>query len=103
MTNLSDERLSSLLDVDDELDDTQQRHAIDALGGDAKARDSWERFHLASDALHGNLPDAIDPQFASRVMAAIEDEPTILAPPPRKSSASTVHAHAPSRLSKRLS
>ena len=100
MTNLSDERLSSLLDG--ELDDTQQRHAIDALGGDAEARDRWERFHLASDALHGNLPDAIDPQFASGVMAAIEDEPTILAPPPRKSSASTVHAHTPSRLSKRF-
>lgn len=100
MTNLSDERLSSLLDG--ELDDTQQRHAIDALGGDAKARDRWERFHLASDALHGNLPDAIDAQFASRVMAAIEDEPTILAPPSRKSSVSTAHARTPSRFSKRF-
>jgi len=100
MTNLSDERLSSLLDG--ELDDTHRRHAIDALGGDAEARDRWERFHLASDALHGNLPDAIDPQFASRVMAAIEEEPTILAPPPRKSSAATGRTHTPSRLSKRF-
>ncbi len=71
MTNLSDERLSSL--IDGELDDTQRRHAMDALDSDAEARDRWERFHLASDALHGNLPDAIDPRFASRVMAAIED------------------------------
>ncbi|HEX22483.1 MAG TPA: hypothetical protein ENH21_03540, partial [Chromatiales bacterium] len=77
-------------------------HAIDALGGDAEARERWERFHLASDALHGNLPEAIDPQFASRVMAAIEDEPTILAPPPRKSSAPTVRTHTSSRLSKRF-
>jgi len=101
MTNLSDERLSSL--IDGELDDTQQRHAMDTLGSDAEARDRWERFHLASDALHGNLPDAIDPRFASRVMAAIEDEPTILAPPPpRKSSVSTAHARTPSSFSKRF-
>ncbi len=100
MSNLSDERLSSLLDG--ELDDTQQRHAIDALGGDAKARERWERFHLAGDALHGNLAEAIDPRFASRVMAAIDDEPAILAPSPRPSSASTPHTPAPSRLSKRF-
>ncbi len=99
MTNLSDERLSSL--IDGELDDTQQRHAIDALIHDADARERWERFHLASDALHGNLPGAIDPRFASRVMAAIEDEPTILAPPPpRKPSVSTDSTdHAPARAS----
>ncbi len=107
MSNLSDERLSSLLDG--ELDDTQQRHAVDALGGDAEARERWERFHLAGDALHGDLAEAIDPRFASRVMAAIDDEPAILAPSlPRQSSTSTststssTRTHAPSRLSKRF-
>ncbi|HEB92872.1 MAG TPA: hypothetical protein ENI94_05285 [Gammaproteobacteria bacterium] len=99
MSNLSDERLSSLLDG--ELDDTQQRDAIDVLGGDVEACERWERFHLAGDALHGNLAEAIDPRFASRVMAAIDDEPAILAPsPPRQSS--TTRTHAPSRLSKRF-
>ena len=93
MTNLSDEQLSSL--IDGELDDTRQRHAIDALAHDAEARDRWERFHLASDALHGNLAEAIGPRFSTRVMAAIEDEPTILAPPlPRKPSVSIDHAPA---------
>ena len=101
MTNLSDEQLSSL--IDGELDEAQQRHAFDALDRDVEARDRWERFHLASDALHGNLPRAIDPRFASRVMAAIEDEPTILAPPPpRKPSVSTHHAPARSSFSKRF-
>ncbi len=100
MSNLSDERLSSLLDG--ELDDTQQRHAIDALGGDVEARERWERFHLAGDALHGNLAEAIDPRFASRVMAAIDDEPAILAPPPSPRQSSTTRTHAPSRLSKRF-
>ncbi len=99
MSNLSDERLSSLLDG--ELDDTQQRHAIDALSGDAGARERWERFHLAGDVLHGDLAEAIDPRFTSRVMAAIDDEPAILAPPPPRQS-STTRTHAPSRLSKRF-
>ncbi len=101
MTNLSDEQLSSL--IDGELDDTRQRHAIDALAHDAEARDRWGRFHMASDALHGNLPEAIDPRFATRVMAAIEDEPTILAPPSsRRPSVSTDHAPARSSFSKRF-
>ncbi|VAX00014.1 hypothetical protein MNBD_GAMMA20-1829 [hydrothermal vent metagenome] len=101
MSNLSDERLSSLLDG--ELDDTQQRHAVDALGGDVEARERWERFHLAGDALHGDLAEAIDPRFAARVMAAIDDEPAILAPSlPRQSSTSSTRTHAPSRLSKRF-
>lgn len=102
MTNLSDERLSSLMDG--ELDDTRQRHAIDTLLHDTAARDCWERFHLASDALHGNLPKAIDPGFSARVMAAIEDEPAILAPPPpRKPAVSSDHAvPARSSFSKRF-
>lgn len=87
MNNLSDEQLSSLLDG--ELDEMQCQEAIDVLCRDSKARKQWARFHLASDALHGNLPDAIDPNFASRVMAAIDDEPAILAPPPHQSATST--------------
>lgn len=78
MSNLSDERLSSLLDG--ELDGVQRRQVIDELGQDAASREQWSRFNLASDALHGNLPDAIDLQFSARVMAAIDDEPAILAP-----------------------
>lgn len=104
MTNLSDEQLSSLLDG--ELDDTQQRHAIDALGRDSKAREQWHRLHLARDVMHGNLPDGIDLQFSSRVMAAIDDEPAILSPATHNaspsSSAPVSHGRISSSFSKRF-
>lgn len=104
MSNLSDEQLSSLLDG--ELDESRRRHALEALSHDAEARERWERFNLARDALHGNLPDGIDLQFSSRVRAAIDDEPAILAPPPRNPAASTDapagEIHAPSRFSRRF-
>lgn len=80
MNNLSDERLASL--VDDELDEHGRQHAIDALLKDAELRAGWGRYHLATDVLHNNLPEQIDPGFAARVMNAIERQPTILAPPP---------------------
>ncbi len=85
MTNLSDERLSSLMD--DELDENDRRLAIEALLKDGEQRARWGRYHLASDALHHTLPERIDPHFAARVMAAIEQEPTILAPPPPRREA----------------
>lgn len=104
MSNLSDERLSSLLDG--ELDEPQRRDAIEALSRDSEARERWERLNLASDALHGNLPEGIDMGFSSRVMAAIADEPAILAPPPRNSTVSDSVApasiHAPSRFGRRV-
>jgi sigma-E factor negative regulatory protein RseA len=94
MTNQSDERISSL--VDGELDEQERRRTLTAMEADAGLRRQWERYHLASDALRNNLPQAIDTGFAGRVMAALKDEPTVLAPPPSKPAA----AHAP--LSKRL-
>ncbi len=87
MTNLSDEQLSSLLDG--ELDEIQQKEAIEVLGNDDKAREQWYRYHLARDAMHGNLPDGINLQFSARVMAAIDAEPAILAPSPHSISSTS--------------
>lgn len=82
MTNQFDERISSLLDG--ELDEHNRQQVLTALEKNAELRNRWERYHLASDAIRHNLPAGIDTGFASRVMQALEAEPTVLAPPPSK-------------------
>lgn len=90
MQNQSDERMSSL--IDGELDDQERHQAVTELLASEQSRRSWARYHLVSDTLKRNLPDSIDPQFSSRVMDALKDEPTILAPPQQ----------APSSLGRRM-
>ncbi len=75
----SGEQLSSLVDGEfDEAMDVEQH--LDHLIEDREARHRWERYHLIGDALKRNLPPIIDNQLASRVMAELENEPTVLAP-----------------------
>lgn len=78
MTNPSDEHISAL--VDGELDEQERHAAVDALLSQSDARKSWGRYHLIGDALRRSLPHTIDNGFSARVMAALEDEPTVLAP-----------------------
>ena len=47
----------------------------------------WKRYHLISDVMRGYLPRHLDGELASRVAAAIKEEPAILAPTVRKRSA----------------
>ena len=78
MTNSSDERISALMDG--ELDEQMQHSAMDELLNKGEARDTWARYHLISDTLRQHLPVGMDKQFSSRVMSALDDEPTVLAP-----------------------
>jgi sigma-E factor negative regulatory protein RseA len=66
------ERLSAL--IDGEASEFEQRRLIDQCLRSAEDRDQWERFHLVRDAIRGNMPDAIDPSFADRIMARIDAE-----------------------------
>jgi negative regulator of sigma E activity len=84
MQNQSDERISSL--IDGELDDQERHEAVAELLANEQSRRSWARYHLVGDTLKRNLPDSIDSQFSARVMDALKDEPTILAPPPQAAS-----------------
>lgn len=84
MTNSSDERISALMDG--ELDEQMHHSAMDELLKKDEARDTWARYHLITDTLRQNLPTGMDRQFSSRVMSALDDEPTVLAPPTVKSS-----------------
>lgn len=82
---MSDQKLDQELEtlsalVDGELDGAGRETAINLLLKDSAARQRWQRHHLISDALRRNLPHAIDKDFSSRIMRALQDEPTILAP-----------------------
>jgi len=78
MKNGPGERISSLMDG--ELHGMERDGAVDDLLTDEAHRQCWERYHVIGDAMRGNLPGGFDSGLASRVMAALENEPTVLAP-----------------------
>lgn len=84
MTNSPDERVSALLDG--ELAEHELQSAMDELLAKDDNRKAWARYHLIGDTLKRNLPTGIDHDFSSRVMAVLDDEPTVLAPPPSRAS-----------------
>ena len=84
MTNSSDEQVSAL--IDGELDEHECHSAVDKLLTQGDMRKAWGRYHLIRDTLNHGLPNGVDHDFSSRVMAALENEPTVLAPPTRVGS-----------------
>jgi len=87
MTTPRDEQISAL--VDDELDAAEAQQGVSSLLQDTELLDRWGHYHLISDAIRNNLPARVDDQFASRVMAAIDQEPTVLAPPRKPAARSS--------------
>jgi len=79
MNNPSGEQISAL--VDGELDEHDRHAAVDVLLDSDDIRNTWGRYHLIRDSLTRNLPSGLDSDFSSRVMQALENEPTVLAPP----------------------
>lgn len=74
MQKLTPEQISACVDGEA----TSQE--MDALVSDVEAHQLWARYHIVRDGLQQELPDAVDFSFAARVAAAIEQEPTVLAP-----------------------
>lgn len=70
------DRISALMDG--ELDERDAGRLIDALGRDREALDTWREYHLIGDAVRETR--ALSDGFTSRVSAALEKEPTVLAP-----------------------
>ncbi|MDD5389202.1 MAG: sigma-E factor negative regulatory protein [Gallionellaceae bacterium] len=68
--------LSALLDG--ELSDQSARLAIRRLGGEPDARTRFAEYCAIGDLLRGHHHDL--PGLTEKVMAALEDEPTVLAP-----------------------
>jgi len=55
---------------------------VDAILKDDEARSRWSRYHLIRDAIQEDSRSPLDVDFASRVSAAIQEEPAIVALPP---------------------
>lgn len=83
-------KLSGLLDG--ELEEREESAVFDALKCDDVLRTRWQEYLLIRDALKGRVPLKTD--ITSRVMASLDDEPVVLAPPakPRKPVESWQHA-----------
>lgn len=71
------EQISALMDGD--LSDAE---LLNELGQDSDLQDTWGRYHLIGDAMRGDLPVNLQLDLSDSIMAALEDEPTILAPKP---------------------
>lgn len=85
MTIDKNELMSGLMD-DFWADEKARDNDLDALLSDAESKAKWARYHLIRDALQDDIQSPLDAGFASRVSAAIEGEPAIVAFPAQKSS-----------------
>lgn len=76
------ERLSALLDG--ELDAETAREALKRQHHTPGDADALAEYAYIGDALRGLAPAATRPDFTARCMARLADEPTLLAPLPRR-------------------
>jgi sigma-E factor negative regulatory protein RseA len=70
------QELSTLMDG--ELDAHEAERAIRTVCGNEELKQKWHEYHVIGDALRGDEPHRA--AACSRIMAAIEQEPTVLAP-----------------------
>ncbi len=82
MKNDDKEWLSAL--ADGELQGDALQRGLDALRKDPELQASWYSYHLIRDSVSSNLNDEVAPLLHQRISAALEDEPTILAPQTRR-------------------
>ena len=78
MNNDNREWLSAL--ADGELQGQELEHSLNSLRDDPELRASWKAYHVIRDTVSSNLNQSVDPQLHQRISAALESEPTILAP-----------------------
>jgi len=69
---------ASLLIDEKELSNEQ----LDQLINDQQLTDTWDRYHLIGDVMRNEVSDAITLDLSTQIAAAIDAEPTVLAPKP---------------------
>jgi sigma-E factor negative regulatory protein RseA len=72
-------KISALMDG--ELEGREAQGAIESLRGEGEAGETWRTYHLIGDSMRETR--VLSAGFAQRVSAALEREPTVLAPRPR--------------------
>lgn len=70
------ENVSAL--IDGEIDGHEAHQAMLRLKDTEQARESWSTYHIIGEVMRGEVLPALD--ISHRVMAALETEPTVLAP-----------------------
>lgn len=70
--------LSALMD--DDLDERAAAAVLDGLARDADLRRDWGHYHLIRDSLQEREVHHLSADFTARCMAALDREPTVLAP-----------------------
>jgi len=66
--------------VDGEIDE----QTLAELAADKDSHEQWRDYHMIGDAMRGELPKAIHLDLSANIAAAIENEPTIIAPVKRE-------------------
>jgi len=61
-------------------DDAIFDEAFNAISKDSHLSDTWERYHLMGDIIRNDAPAAIEFDLSAQIAAAIDNEPTVLAP-----------------------
>ena len=95
MTTPIDEEISAFFD--DETQGIDKERLLGTLCHDSEIKDRWSRYQLINDSLSRNLPPAVDPNFSTSIMQALESEPAFLSSEkvfPEKVSPETVVALA---------
>jgi sigma-E factor negative regulatory protein RseA len=84
-SDLTPEEISELMDG--ELDTERVEHACHALR-EAASMEAWIYYHVIGDTLRGC--SGLAPRFAERFSARLGSEPTVLAPPPRRTAPAAI-------------
>jgi sigma-E factor negative regulatory protein RseA len=82
MVNAMDEKLKEKLSafMDSELDQTETADIYRQLKQDDELKACWSRYHLIRDAMKRETSTIKNDELAAKVSAALEQEPTVLAP-----------------------
>ncbi len=70
------DQLSALMDGEFEIESSE--HILTSVKAGGELKEAWQHYHLIGDAMRGNCTMRHD--FSTRVMQALEAEPTVLAP-----------------------
>lgn len=71
-------RISMLMDAD--LDGRDNPRLIDRLESDAEMKAAWARYTLIGDVMRSPKEPLVNKDFAARISAILDEEPTVLAP-----------------------
>lgn len=82
MTQARFENLSAVVDGEE-----SDNAFLEQISADDELASRWRNYHLIKDAMRNDLPDSIQLDIADAVAAAIDKEPTVIAPAVAKESA----------------